>query len=434
MARDPRRPRTSSTLVNSDAIAQSLPAPGPQAVPRGHPHALAAAGPCRLEVPGQPAGRAGPSPSPSETPEQRRRAHPARLRGDQGLLAPGRRAGLRAPRRRGAVAQLERRRRSATLIAYSKGRGVSVWFWIHSKDQRDPPAARELFATPARAGRGRASRSTSSTTRPRRSSTSTRTILRDAAENQLLRELPRRQQAGRRGAHLAQRDDPRGRSGASSTRRTPAWAEHNTTVPFTRLLAGHADYTPVVFGERRKETTWAHQIATAVVFTSPVMVYGAHPADPARPTRPPTSSRASRRSGTRPSSCPRPRSARSRCSRAAAARRWFVGVAERSRGPHPEGAAVVPREGDVPRLAREGRRGGSGHRAPRAAGSAAAGCARGAAACGRWAGGAAGPRPEPCRRGPGRWRLSLSPVPVTRVRLRPDVWASRVETNRKVTR
>jgi alpha-glucosidase len=52
---------------------------------------------------------------------------------------------------------------------------------------------------------------------------------------------------------------------------------HNTTLPFTRFLAGHADYTPVHFGERRRETSWAHQIATAIVFTSPLMIYGAHP-------------------------------------------------------------------------------------------------------------------------------------------------------------
>jgi alpha-glucosidase len=60
-------------------------------------------------------------------------------------------------------------------------------------------------------------------------------------------------------------------------RRTPEWAQHNTTLPFTRMLAGHADYTPMVFGERRKETSWAHQIATAAIFTSPLLVYGAHP-------------------------------------------------------------------------------------------------------------------------------------------------------------
>ena len=60
-------------------------------------------------------------------------------------------------------------------------------------------------------------------------------------------------------------------------RQAAEWARHNTTLPFTRFLAGAADYTPVVFGERRKETSWAHQIATAVVFTSPVLVFGGHP-------------------------------------------------------------------------------------------------------------------------------------------------------------
>jgi alpha-glucosidase len=60
-------------------------------------------------------------------------------------------------------------------------------------------------------------------------------------------------------------------------RQAVAWAVHNTTLPFTRFLAGAADYTPVVFGDRRKETSWAHQIATAVVFTSPVLVFGGHP-------------------------------------------------------------------------------------------------------------------------------------------------------------
>jgi alpha-glucosidase len=32
-----------------------------------------------------------------------------------------------------------------------------------------------------------------------------------------------------------------------------------------------------VFGERRNDTTWAHQIATAAVVTSPLLVYGGHP-------------------------------------------------------------------------------------------------------------------------------------------------------------
>jgi alpha-glucosidase len=60
-------------------------------------------------------------------------------------------------------------------------------------------------------------------------------------------------------------------------RRVPSRARHNTTLPFTRYLAGHGDYTPVHFGERRGDSTWAHQVATAAVFNEPLLTYGAHP-------------------------------------------------------------------------------------------------------------------------------------------------------------
>lgn len=54
--------------------------------------------------------------------------------------------------------------------------------------------------------------------------------------------------------------------------------EHNVLLPFTRLLAGHADYTPVTFNpERMGDTTVAHQLATAVVMTSPVTHWADHP-------------------------------------------------------------------------------------------------------------------------------------------------------------
>jgi alpha-glucosidase len=61
-------------------------------------------------------------------------------------------------------------------------------------------------------------------------------------------------------------------------KRMEAWGAFNATFPFVRMLAGHADYTPVVFGERRRETSWAHQIASAAILTSPVLVYGGNPA------------------------------------------------------------------------------------------------------------------------------------------------------------
>jgi alpha-glucosidase len=60
------------------------------------------------------------------------------------------------------------------------------------------------------------------------------------------------------------------------SRKSPR-ARHDATLPFTRMLAGALDYTPVHFGERRNDTTWAHQLATAVSFTSGLLTYAAHP-------------------------------------------------------------------------------------------------------------------------------------------------------------
>src|SRR5205823_12560414 len=57
------------------------------------------------------------------------------------------------------------------------------------------------------------------------------------------------------------------------------WAQHDATLPFTRMLAGLADYTPVHFGRRLRDTTWAHQVANAVILQAPMLCYAAHPAN-----------------------------------------------------------------------------------------------------------------------------------------------------------
>ena len=107
---------------------------------------------------------------PDETPEQHDRRV---LRGDQGLLAAGRRAGLRAPGRRRPVAEALRRaaaragRRTRRSAASRSGSGCTA------ATSSDAEERRRLFARLHGAGRGAGSRSTSSTTRRRRRSTST---------------------------------------------------------------------------------------------------------------------------------------------------------------------------------------------------------------------------------------------------------------------
>ena len=57
------------------------------------------------------------------------------------------------------------------------------------------------------------------------------------------------------------------------------WAQHNATLPFTRMVAGHADYTPMHFGPRKAETTDVHQIASALLLGAPLLVYAGDPGD-----------------------------------------------------------------------------------------------------------------------------------------------------------
>jgi alpha-glucosidase len=54
-------------------------------------------------------------------------------------------------------------------------------------------------------------------------------------------------------------------------------ATHETVIPFTRCLAGPAEYTVVLFGERRRNTSWAHQIASAAILSAPMLTYAANP-------------------------------------------------------------------------------------------------------------------------------------------------------------
>jgi alpha-glucosidase len=54
-------------------------------------------------------------------------------------------------------------------------------------------------------------------------------------------------------------------------------ARHQTILPFTRLLAGPADYTTMVFNQRRGDTSVANQIASMAIFAAPLLTIAANP-------------------------------------------------------------------------------------------------------------------------------------------------------------
>jgi alpha-glucosidase len=54
-------------------------------------------------------------------------------------------------------------------------------------------------------------------------------------------------------------------------------AQHAAMLPFTRLLTGPADYTPMIFDKGLNGTTWANQIASAAIITSQLLTFSANP-------------------------------------------------------------------------------------------------------------------------------------------------------------
>ena len=54
--------------------------------------------------------------------------------------------------------------------------------------------------------------------------------------------------------------------------------EHDTILPFCRLVQGHGDYTPMVFEPRELiHFTWARQLAQGVIFSAPFLCFGDFP-------------------------------------------------------------------------------------------------------------------------------------------------------------
>jgi alpha-glucosidase len=55
-------------------------------------------------------------------------------------------------------------------------------------------------------------------------------------------------------------------------------AAYDVVVPFTRLLAGEIDYEPLLLNDKRGNTSWAHQMAAAVIYNSSLLTFSTNPA------------------------------------------------------------------------------------------------------------------------------------------------------------
>lgn len=161
------------------------------------------------------------------------------------------------------------------LVAYGKERGVGLWLWQHSRELRDAESRHALFQQCRDAGVVGVKLDFFDH-EAKEVIDLYQTLLRETAEHKLMVNFHGANKPtgeSRTWPNELIREGVRGMESSRLKER----ALHNTTLPFTRYLAGHGDYTPVHFGARRGDTTWAHQIATAAIFTEPLLTYGAHP-------------------------------------------------------------------------------------------------------------------------------------------------------------
>jgi alpha-glucosidase len=161
------------------------------------------------------------------------------------------------------------------IVRYSAQRGVRLLFWRHSNQLRTPQARDEFFSRLRSLGVAGA-KIDFMDHEAKETIDLYEALLEKAAEYQLVINF-----------HGANKPTGRDRTWPNElcreavrgmeSRTLRERARHETILPFTRYLAGPADYTTLHFGERRGDTTWAHQIATFATFDSPLLTLAAQP-------------------------------------------------------------------------------------------------------------------------------------------------------------
>ena len=161
------------------------------------------------------------------------------------------------------------------VVNYSREKGVSVWFWKHSKELRTPEARDEFFKSLHDLSVAGA-KIDFFDHEAKEVIDLYEALLRKAAEYQILvvfHGANKPTGRARTWPNELVREAVRGME--SSALKDRAW--HETTLPFTRCLAGPADYTAMMFNDRRRNTTVPHQIASIAIFTAPLLTIATNP-------------------------------------------------------------------------------------------------------------------------------------------------------------
>jgi alpha-glucosidase len=162
------------------------------------------------------------------------------------------------------------------LVRHAKDHHVGIWLWKHSKELRDPQARRDFIKHCHDLGISGV-KIDFFDHEAKEVIDLYQCLLKETAESQLLVDFHGANKPtgeSRTWPNELTREAVRG----MEARKIADRATHNVMLPFTRWLAGPAEYTPLHFGDRRLNTTWAHQTASAAILSAPLLTYAAHPA------------------------------------------------------------------------------------------------------------------------------------------------------------
>lgn len=168
----------------------------------------------------------------------------------------------------------------ASDVAYAKTKNVKVWIWVHSHTVWEAKARRDYFQKAVDAGvvgikidfPPPASRDVANWYID---------TARDAAAMHLMVDFHGAMKptgTERTWPNVITREGVRGHEYQITRYHRVPQPDHDVILPFTRYIAGPGDYTPTVFTKSElMGNTWAHEVAQAVVFTSPFLCYGGSP-------------------------------------------------------------------------------------------------------------------------------------------------------------
>jgi len=161
------------------------------------------------------------------------------------------------------------------FVEYSKQQGVRVLFWRHSNQLRTPEHREEFFSRLNRLSVAGA-KIDFLDHEAKENIDLYEELLKKAAEYQCVIDFHGANKPTgrlRTWPNAMLYEAVRGMESSGLKQR----ARHETILPFARYLAGPTDYTTMIFTERRRDSSWAHQIACLATFHSPILTIAAHP-------------------------------------------------------------------------------------------------------------------------------------------------------------